>query len=110
LPDNGWVATMRVILRHNGGTQLFDGVFSRGYVKNYLEMVTGRLQISKRKDGVTSEDQDRSNTGSKNSSTGQSSEEDILRTDRIPQEKELLRRIQEPEYKTEKIKSLVYVA
>jgi hypothetical protein len=29
--------------------------------------------------------------------------------DRIPQEKESLRRIQEAEYRTEKIKSLVYV-
>jgi hypothetical protein len=32
---------------------------------------------------------------------------EILRTDRIPQERELLRRTQEPEYRTEKIKSLV---
>jgi hypothetical protein len=29
--------------------------------------------------------------------------------DRIPQEKGLLKRIQEPEYRTEKINSLVYV-
>jgi hypothetical protein len=28
----------------------------------------------------------------------------------MPQEKELLRRTQEPEYRTEKIKSVVYVA
>jgi hypothetical protein len=34
---------------------------------------------------------------------------EILRTDRIPQEKGSLRRIQEPEYRTEKITSLVYV-
>jgi hypothetical protein len=34
---------------------------------------------------------------------------EILRTDRIRQEKELPRRIQEPEHRTEKIKSLVYV-
>jgi hypothetical protein len=33
----------------------------------------------------------------------------ILRTHRILQEKELLRRIQEPEYRTAKKKSLVYV-
>jgi hypothetical protein len=33
----------------------------------------------------------------------------ILRTDRIPQEKGFLRRIQEPGYKTKKITSLVYV-
>jgi hypothetical protein len=32
---------------------------------------------------------------------------EILRTDRISQEKELLRRIQELEYRTEKITSLV---
>jgi hypothetical protein len=32
---------------------------------------------------------------------------EILRRDRIPQEKGLLRRIQEREYRTEKIKSLV---
>jgi hypothetical protein len=34
---------------------------------------------------------------------------ELLRTDRIPQENGLLRRIQEPEYRTENIKSLVYV-
>jgi hypothetical protein len=34
---------------------------------------------------------------------------EILRTDRKPQEKELLRRTQEAEYRTEKINSLVYV-
>jgi hypothetical protein len=33
----------------------------------------------------------------------------LLRRDTIPQEKKLLRRTQEPEYRTEKIKSLVYV-
>jgi hypothetical protein len=33
---------------------------------------------------------------------------EILRTDRIPQEKGSLRKIQEPEYRTERIKSLVY--
>jgi hypothetical protein len=33
----------------------------------------------------------------------------IVRTDRIPQERGSLRRIQEPECRTEKIKSLVYV-
>jgi hypothetical protein len=32
---------------------------------------------------------------------------EILRTDRIPQEKGLLKRIQEPEYRPEKINSLV---
>jgi hypothetical protein len=34
---------------------------------------------------------------------------EILRTDRIPQEKGLLRKNQEPEHRTERIKSLVYV-
>jgi hypothetical protein len=34
-------------------------------------------------------------------------ETEIRRTDKIPQEKESLRRIQEPGYRTEKIKSFV---
>jgi hypothetical protein len=38
----------------------------------------------------------------------QKTDTEILRTDRTPQEKELLR-IQEPEYRTEKMTSLVYV-
>jgi hypothetical protein len=33
----------------------------------------------------------------------------VKKTERIPQEKELLRRVQELEYRTEKIKCLVYV-
>jgi hypothetical protein len=34
---------------------------------------------------------------------------EILRTDRIPRERELLGTTQEPEHRTEKITSLVYV-
>jgi hypothetical protein len=43
------------------------------------------------------------------SSTGQSSAEDIVRADRIQQEKELLRRTQESGYRIEKIKFLLVV-
>jgi hypothetical protein len=68
-------------------------VFSRRYEKNCLKKVTGRLKTV-RKDGAKSED----------SSTGQSSAED-----RIPQEKELLKIIQERDYKSEKSESLVHV-
>jgi hypothetical protein len=38
-----------------------------------------------------------------------STDTEILRTDRILQEKGLLRRIEEPEYRTERITSLVHV-
>jgi hypothetical protein len=69
---------------------------SRRYAKRYLKGVTGQKEYSTgfRYECRTRKDLKKADT-------------EILRTDRIPQEKELLRRIQEPKYRTEKIKSLV---
>jgi hypothetical protein len=59
-------------------------VFSRRYAKSYLKGITGRFRLR----------------------TEQDSEEGGQY--RITGEKELLRIVQEPEYRTEKITSLVY--
>jgi predicted HTH domain antitoxin len=91
-------------------------VFSRRYEKNYLEKVTDRLQTSRK---------ERTDQRVKIRLSGRAvqyrtSEVRIRLRDspgkktdtadrQIPQEKELLKRIQEPDYKTEEFKSLVYV-
>jgi hypothetical protein len=70
-------------------------VFSIRYVKNYIKRVTGRLETSKKK-GATSE-------GGFVYMAVQCRRQ-ILRTDRIPQEKELLRTTLEPEQRTGRIR------
>jgi hypothetical protein len=76
-----------------GKNELFNCVSSRRYAKSYLK---GLLKIV-----GTVRNRLRDSTEQAQNETQNDGRRQILRTDRIPQKKELLRRIQEPEYRTE---------
>jgi hypothetical protein len=92
---------------------IYIQVSSSRYAKSYLKgLLEERVTVTIRLPGRALKYS--TSTDSEDSFTRQNkerSEEDRYwgRTDRIPREKESLRRIQEPEHRTEKIKPLVYL-
>jgi hypothetical protein len=97
-------------LRDNKEYKLFDEVSSRRYAKDYLKGITGRLQTVRIYPPGRSVQYRTSELSIRlRNSPVKKTDAEILRTDRTPQEKKLLRKMQEPEHGTEKITSLVYV-